>query len=200
MEVNPLRKKSHISVARYLMNSNGMECLQKHKKSFYLGSILPDCTPSFITRRHSIDETLDILKKEIDKITIHYNFEKGLSSYYCRHLGVITHYVADYFTFPHNKIFSGTLKEHCIYEEDLKHAIRSYVKSEEAKRVREKNGIFRTTDEIIAFIKVSHEKYLNTIKETQYDCIYIVELCHKVVDALLQLFELNLPLPSYGVN
>lgn len=195
-----MRKKSHISVARYLMNSSGMEYLQKHKKSFYLGSILPDCTPSFITRRHSIDETLDILRKEIDKITINYNFEKGLSSYYCRHLGVITHYVADYFTFPHNKIFSGTLKEHCIYEEDLKHAIRSYVKSEEAKRVREKNGIFRTTDEIIAFIKVSHEKYLNTIKETQYDCIYIVELCHRVVDALLQLFELNLPLPSYGVN
>ncbi|MFW5670706.1 MAG: zinc dependent phospholipase C family protein, partial [Acetivibrio ethanolgignens] len=174
--------------------------LQKHKKSFYLGSILPDCTPSFITRRHSIDETLDILRKEIDKITINYNFEKGLSSYYCRHLGVITHYVADYFTFPHNKIFSGTLKEHCIYEEDLKHAIRNYVKSEEAKRVREKNDIFRTTDEIIAFIKVSHEKYLNTIKETQYDCIYIVELCHRVVDALLQLFELNLPFPSYGVN
>lgn len=195
-----MRKKSHISVARYLMNSNGMEYLQQHKKSFYLGSILPDCTPSFITRRHSIDETLDILRKEIDKITINYNFEKGLSSYYCRHLGVITHYVADYFTFPHNKIFSGTLKEHCIYEKDLKHAIRSYVKSDEAKRVREKNGIFRTTDEIIAFIKSSHEKYLKAIKETRYDCIYIVELCHKVVDALLQLFELNFVLPSYGVN
>lgn len=186
-----MRKKSHISVARYLMNSNGMECLQKHKKSFYLGSILPDCTPSFITRRHSIDETLDILKKEIDKITIHYNFEKGLSSYYCRHLGIITHYIADYFTFPHNKIFPGTLKDHCVYEEDLKHAIRSYVKSEEAKRVREKNGIFRTTDEIITFIKEAHEKYLSAIKEIKYDCMYITELCHRVVDALLQLFELH---------
>lgn len=195
-----MRKKSHISVARYLMNSSGMEYLQKHKKSFYLGSILPDCTPSFITRRHSIDETLDILRKEIDKITVNYNFEKGLSSYYCRHLGIITHYVADYFTFPHNAIFPGTLKDHCVYEEDLKHAIRNYVKSDEAKRVREKNGNFRTTDEIISFIKVSHEKYLNAIKEIQYDCMYIVELCHRVVDALLQLYELNLPLPSYGVN
>lgn len=195
-----MRKKSHISVARYLMNSSGMEYLQKHKKSFYLGSILPDCTPSFITRRHSIDETLDILRKEIDKITVNYNFEKGLSSYYCRHLGIITHYVADYFTFPHNTIFPGTLKDHCVYEEDLKHAIRNYVKSDEAKRVREKNGNFRTTDEIISFIKVSHEKYLNAIKEIHYDCMYIVELCHRVVDALLQLYELNLPLPSYGVN
>lgn len=186
-----MRKKSHISVAKYLVNSSGMECLQEHKKAFYLGSILPDCTPSFVTRRHSIDETLDILKKEIDKITVYYNFEKGLSSYYCRHLGIITHYVADYFTFPHNKIFPGNLKAHCSYEEDLKHAIRSYVKSEEAQRVREKNGIFRTSDEIIAFVKAVHEEYLSAIKAIKIDCMYIVELCHKVVDAILQLFELN---------
>lgn len=195
-----MRKKSHISVARYLMNSNGMEYLQQHKKSFYIGSILPDCTPSFLTRRHSIDETLDILKKEIDKITIHYDFDKGLSTYYCRHLGIITHYVADYFTFPHNKVFPGNLKDHCTYEEDLKHAIRSYVKSDEAKRIREKNGIFRTSDDIIAFIKAAHNEYLSLIKAVKLDCEYIVELCHKVVDAILQLFELNFSLPSYGVN
>ena len=173
------------------MNSNGMEYLQQHKKSFYIGSILPDCTPSFVTRRHSIDETLDILKKEIDKITVHYNFEKGLSTYYCRHLGIITHYIADYFTFPHNKIYPGNLKDHCIYEEDLKHAIRSYVQSDEAKRVRETNGCFRTTDEIIEFIKASHEKYLAAIKAIKIDCMYIIELCHRVVDAILQFFELN---------
>lgn len=195
-----MRKKSHLSVAKYLMNSNGMEYLQQHKKSFYIGSILPDCTPSFLTRRHSIDETLDILKKEIDKITINYDFEKGLSTYYCRHLGIITHYVADYFTFPHNNIFPGSLKDHCTYEKDLKHAIRSYVESSEAKHIREKTGTFRTSDDIIAFIKAAHNEYLSLIKAVKLDCQYIVELCHKVVDAILQLFELNFLLPSYGVN
>ncbi len=194
-----MRKKSHISVAKYLMNCNGMECLQQHKKSFYLGSILPDCTPSFVTRRHSIDETLDILKKEINKITVQYNFEKGLSSYYCRHLGIITHYVADYFTFPHNKVFHGNLKDHCIYEKDLKFAIRSYVNSEEAKQVREKNPSFQTVDEIIAFIKAAHNEYLSVIKAVNLDCMYIVRLCHKVVDAILQFFEFNFFLSSCSV-
>lgn len=181
------------------MNCNGMECLQQHKKSFYLGSILPDCTPSFVTRRHSIDETLDILKKEINKITVQYNFEKGLSSYYCRHLGIITHYVADYFTFPHNKVFHGNLKDHCIYEKDLKFAIRSYVNSEEAKQVREKNPSFQTVDEIIAFIKAAHNEYLSVIKAVNLDCMYIVRLCHKVVDAILQFFEFNFFLSSCSV-
>lgn len=186
-----MRKKSHISVAKYLMNSNGMECLQLHKKAFYIGSILPDCIPSFITRRHSIEETIDILKKEIDKITENYDSERGLSSYFCRHLGIITHYVADYFTFPHNKTYPGNIKDHCAYEKDLKHAIREYVASDEAKRVREKNGLFKDSDEIISFIKKMHKEYLGLINVVKLDCEYIVELCHKVVDAILQLLELK---------
>ena len=33
---------------------------------------------------------------------------------------MITHYVSDYFTFPHNANYPGNLKDHCIYEEELK--------------------------------------------------------------------------------
>lgn len=186
-----MRKKSHISVAKYLLNSNGMEYLQGYKKSFYIGSILPDCVPSFITRRHCIEDTLDILKKEIDNITSNYDAKKGLSTYFCRHLGIITHYVADYFTFPHNSIYPGNIKDHCVYEENLKLAMRNYVKSEEAQKIREKNGLFKNTDEIITFIKRVHDEYLKLMLQVKVDCMYIVELCHKVVDAILQLFELK---------
>ncbi len=186
-----MRKKSHISVAKYLLNSNGMEYLQGYKKSFYIGSILPDCVPSFITRRHCIEDTIEILKDEIDKITTDYDANKGLSTYFCRHLGVITHYVADYFTFPHNAIYPGNIKDHCVYEEDLKHAMREYVKSDKAIKIREKNGLFHDSDEIIAFIKKIHAEYLQLIIQVKIDCMYIVELCHKVVDAILQLFELE---------
>lgn len=186
-----MRKKSHISVAKYLLNSKGMEYLQGHKKSFYWGSILPDCVPSFITRRHCIEDTIEILKKEIDKVTIDYDAEKGLSTYFCRHLGVITHYVADYFTFPHNSIYPGNIKDHCAYEEELKHAMREYVKSDRAKRVRQETGLFQNSEEIVSFIKEIHAQYLQLMLQVKIDCMYIVELCHKVVDAILRLFELE---------
>ncbi|MFA9464238.1 MAG: zinc dependent phospholipase C family protein [Velocimicrobium sp.] len=186
-----MRKKSHISVAKYLLNSTGMEYLQGYKKSFYIGSILPDCVPTFITRRHCIEDTIEILKKEIDKITTNYDANQGLSRYFCRHLGVITHYVADYFTFPHNSIYPGNIKDHCMYEKDLKQAMRVYVNSNDAKKIREKNGLFQTSDEIIAFIKSVHTEYLHLMLQVKIDCMYIVELCHKVVDAILQMFELE---------
>lgn len=186
-----MRKKSHISLANYLIKSMESEALWDHKKSFYLGSILPDCVPSFITRKHNIEETFEILRKEILKITDDYDMDRGITGYYTRHLGVITHYIADYFTFPHNNIFPGNLKEHCTYERDLKLAFRSYVKSDEAVINREKSALFRTVDEILSFIKEMHNEYLKAIKVIKVDCMYIVELCHKVVDAILHIIELN---------
>jgi hypothetical protein len=147
--------------------------------------------PSFITRKHNIEETFEILRKEMLKITDNYDIEKGFTGYYSRHLGVITHYIADYFTFPHNEIFTGNLKEHCSYEKDLKFAFKSYVLSDEAVIGREKSALFKTVDEILSFVKEMHEEYLKAIKVIKVDCMYIVELCHKVVDSILQIFERN---------
>lgn len=58
-----MKKKSHISLAGYLLCNSEIEELQEHRKAFYLGSILPDCVPSFFTRKHRIDTTFEILKK-----------------------------------------------------------------------------------------------------------------------------------------
>jgi hypothetical protein len=184
-----MRKKSHISLANYLIENMNFKELQDYKKSFYWGSILPDCVPSFITRKHNIDETFDILKKEILKVTDNYDMNRGFTRYYSRHLGVITHYLADYFTLPHNTTFTGSLKEHCSYEKELKFALKKYVSSEEANLMREKSVLFHTVDEILDFIKKMHKEYLNAIKAVKVDCKYIVELCHIVVDAILQIFE-----------
>lgn len=184
-----MRKKSHISLARYLVNSIGMEKLQDHKKAFYIGSILPDCVPSFITRRHCIDDTFDILKKEIEKLTEDYSTEKGVNMYYCRHLGVITHYIADYFTLPHNKTFLGSIKDHCTYEKELKFALKEYVSSDEAQRTREEVPTCYTVEAICEFIEKMHKKYLMAVQAVSVDCQYIVELCHTVVDAILKFIE-----------
>ncbi|HAU85817.1 MAG TPA: hypothetical protein DCW90_10030 [Lachnospiraceae bacterium] len=184
-----MRKKSHISLAKYILESKGMEELNKCKKSFYVGSILPDCVPSFLTRKHNIEETLDLLKTEISNVTDKYDVTKGIDTYFCRHLGMIIHYVADYFTFPHNSIYPGTMMEHCYYEKELKFAFRKYVKSEQAKRNRLLESAYNTPEEIVDFVKSMHDEYLKAIKRISVDCHYIVELCFRVVDAILHYFE-----------
>lgn len=190
-----MRKKSHISLAKYLLNSDGMEELQSHKKAFYIGSILPDCVPTFITRRHTMEDTFDILEDEIRKITVDYDFSKGMGCYYCRHLGIVTHYIADYFTYPHNAIYPGTIKQHCQYEEQLKHAFREYVKSEEAQRQRSQAASICTVEDLCNLIRSVHGKYLEAVKKVEIDCEYIVSICHQIVDGILAFFENMCPVP-----
>ena len=185
-----MRKKSHISLATFLMNNMKVNDLNAHKKSFYIGSILPDCIPSFVTRRHTIDETFDLLIKEIHKITINYDVEKGIDRYYVRHLGVITHYLADYFTFPHNAIYPGSIKDHVYYEKELKFSLKEYVKREETQRNREIDSKCNNIDMIIQLIKNTHEEYLKAFKNVKVDIQYIVDLCYNVVDSLLRFFEI----------
>lgn len=186
-----MRKKSHISLAKYLMDNMGVQDLSEHKKSFYIGSILPDLTPSFLTKRHTIEETFEILISEIKKITTEYDINKGINSYYARHLGVITHYLSDYCTFPHNSIFTGSITAHVYYEKELKFSLREYVQRESAQRDRAQFQKYRTIDEIIHFIKKTHKEYLKALKNVNADIRYIIDLCYKVVDAILSFFEMS---------
>ena len=183
-----MRKKSHISLAWYLMNSEGMDSLKQHKGSFYMGSILPDCVPSFLVRKHTMEDSFQILEKEVQKLISHFDPEKGFNCYFCRRLGVITHYISDYFTFPHNAHYPGKLKDHCIYEEALKKSLRSYVRSPEAVRKRLGETV-HTPEEILAFVRKMHEIYRSAESVVKRDCEFIISLCHTVVDAILLYIE-----------
>lgn len=163
-----MRKKSHISLARYMVESLNDEGLKKHKYSFYLGSILPDIKPSFLYKRHEMTGTFPHVRKDIERLSegrkIIEKKKKGMKYY--MDLGQISHYLADYFTFPHDKTYGGSLKEHCSYEERLKKDLRSYIKSgEAAKNMRENasakgEGAFHSADALCRFIQNTHDKYI----------------------------------------
>lgn len=186
-----MRKKSHISLAKFLVHNNKEYQLSDHRKAFYIGSILPDIKPSFLTKRHTFEETFDILKDEIKKITVDYDFNKGINGYYARHLGIITHYLADYCTFPHNSCFKGTMTDHVYYEKEMKFKFREYVESNNIKRTTTHRNKLYTFDEIIQIIKTMHKEYLMALKAVKQDIHYIIELCSRVVEAILAFFDLE---------
>lgn len=194
-----MRKKSHISLARFLMNSMQVDELSEHKKAFYIGSILPDLKPSFLTQKHSIEETFGILIEEIKKVTVDYDINKGINGYYARHLGVITHYLADYCTFPHNSIFKGSLKDHLYYEKELKFSLKEYIQGEDVQKECEAEN-FESIEDVIGFISKTHSEYLKALKEVKEDIEYIVELCYKVVHAILKFFDKAYIMLTSGIN
>ena len=184
-----MRKKSHISLAMYLVNHLETAELVNHRRSFYIGSILPDCKPSFLTTRHEFDGTFQMVKNRILKLTTQSDFQSDNSVSYMMDLGQIVHYIADYFTYPHNEIYDGNLKDHCVYEKQLKFSLRAYIKSGEAERNQNQPRQFETPQALFSFIQKAHDEYLKMKHSVEEDCMYIVRICHQVVAAILQLFQ-----------
>lgn len=187
-----MRKKSHLSLAKFMIDNIKEHKLIKHKKAFYIGSILPDLKPSFLTRRHTIEETFDVLINEIKKITVDYDVKKGIGSYFARHLGVITHYLADYCTLPHNSEYTGTMADHVYYEKEMKFRLKEYIELEGIHSQAIQGQKLLTFDEIIRFIIKTHKEYLTELKAVKQDIRYIIELCSKVVDAILTFLKMAL--------
>lgn len=185
-----MRKKSHISLAKFLLLKHKDHQLSVHRKAFYIGSILPDLKPSFFTRRHTFEETFDILVNEIKKITVDYDFSKGINRYFARHLGIVTHYLADYCTHPHNACYTGTMTDHVYYEKEMKFQLLEYIELDNIQKKSVQGQILRTFDEIIQFIIKTHKQYLEAIRAVKHDIRYIIEICSKVVDAVLTFFNI----------
>lgn len=184
-----MRKKSHILLASYLADQmTAAESLQMHRKAFCLGSILPDCKPSFITTRHEFFGTFGSIQERMQFLVLN-GTEVCSERTFWRRVGEILHYIADYFTFPHNKIFTGSFMEHNQYEKELKIRLKEYIKSGEAylNAVSEPMMQFRNLTELIEFVKKSHESYLKGEHTIAEDIRNILFVCMQVVHGMFQL-------------
>lgn len=187
-----MRKKSHISLAMYLVRELKLEGLEKHKKAFCLGSILPDLTPKMVTSPHEFESTYGDLQD-----FIRYIFTEGIDNEWkervlWRRLGVVLHYMADYFTFPHNTSFEGTLTDHCMYESEMKYYLRAYVWTSEARRIfqeagRRAKGI-TSLDALFAYVEASHRRYMKEERHSaEADCRQILAVCATAFVVLVEM-------------
>ena len=91
---------------------------------FVLGNVLPDRLPHTYLCRLSEGEkyrghNFNNTKNKIESYLNELMGKKDLSYKDYVKLGILCHYLADAFTYPHNSIFTDTLKEHVAYEKQL---------------------------------------------------------------------------------
>jgi hypothetical protein len=102
------------------------------RKRFIAGSIKPDVCTLFVTHphfwRHSRSYALKKIKKLSGKILAPGKKHKKFSE----NLGILLHYIADFFTAVHN-LRPNPLGEHFAYEELLDREFKKYVTLESAR-------------------------------------------------------------------
>ena len=149
--------------------------------------------PSFLTVKHEIEGTFPKIQSELKKLVELRQSSKINMRVFYRNLGEMIHYIADYFTFPHNATFTGNLKDHCIYEKHLKDSLKDYIQSGEAEQnqphIRKSMQNLNSPEAICNFIRKQHEAYIKLKNTVEEDCRQIVALCHQVVEAVLLIVE-----------
>lgn len=93
--------------------------IQLNERALIIGSVLPDIMPKYIKQKHFFSVSYDYILEMIEKL---YNDSQNMSlKEFSTRLGVITHYISDFFCTPHNDraYYHNHLKEHMQFESKL---------------------------------------------------------------------------------
>jgi hypothetical protein len=102
-----------VTVRRQLKSSLGISLSYP---GFLYGNILPDISRKYRKHPHNIKDSLAHVVTSGRKI-LNLEEKDNISDYtFARELGVINHYLSDFFCFPHNEDYKGSKIMHLIYE------------------------------------------------------------------------------------
>ncbi len=159
-----------------------------HKTRFMWGNLKPDCASKYKFKKHYYDESIEMIIdkiKELGSLSISEIYSDFGQKRFSGELGVICHFVCDYFCLPHNQRweFKIALKRHVKYENALAKIAKSYI-----PQTRINNDL--QLHEISEFIK-------NNIKEYEEEKGYIRDLeysyfvCNSIVNMILKQIYIN---------
>lgn len=116
---------AHFLIAKSLIdNIDNNKIFFINEKHFIYGNLKPDASPQYVFKKHYLNESFDTIEKKINylcSLTID-SISRYLSvSKFSQELGVICHFLCDFFCVPHSERweFKHSMKKHISYEKEL---------------------------------------------------------------------------------
>lgn len=119
-----MKSTDHLALGRYLLDRYGTAGLRRHRRAFLIGCVEPDINIFSFLRGimthekftgHNAANSSAFVRKHIGSLE-----SSGVwSAWDAFRLGTVLHYAADAFTYPHNSFWTGSLRQHILYEEEL---------------------------------------------------------------------------------
>ena len=174
-----MNKIGHLKVTEWIAESVGIE----YKFWLKLGSILPDILVHTYLTGHTWATAFHKTGIRITKLQ-----QCGKQSRYSYlKLGYILHYIEDYFTFPHNNWFVGSLAEHVRFETELTAHLFSWNYSINNL----KNTKAMSAEQLLSYLEELHLQYQQEKPGLDNDIKYIWEAVHCVLDSFVAEFQKN---------
>ncbi len=151
-----------------------------NKDAFQYGSIKPDFYPHLMLLPHYKETSSDIIYKRIHALqnkSIPLN-PKALK-YYSLELGVINHFLADYFCSVHNEDKKSSLPSHLLYELELARKFANSnikeITSSIISSIKKSPAEYKSN--LVDYINKRHIEYLNLPADMTKDIYFSLEVC-----------------------
>lgn len=146
---------------------------------FMYGNIKPDIFCNYFKDNHTIKGSIEIVKEHSQKLI---NGENNISRFSVE-LGVICHYVCDYFCIYHTDEYANNnIFKHIIYENKL-HAKAIDMIEKENIKIKTRSNLFQGN--IVEFIYKMQEKYFDENQSLTRDIMYALETANTVAEGII---------------
>lgn len=174
---------THILIGKSIVeNINENKSFFISDKNFIYGNIKPDISSKYVLQKHYLEESLEMIFTKVEYLcTLNLDcISKYFSiSKFSQELGVICHFLCDFFCVPHSRRWEMThsMNKHITYEKEL-----SIVAKETDLRRFKGDNI-----EANSFREFFNSIYLEYQSKTEYknDLLFSNYVCNSVVDYIL---------------
>ena len=115
-----MKSTSHFAMGHLLYASLQAHGVHLNRIAFVYGNIAPDYAPHLLFPAHFgkvCTRAVDDIARELTELPL--GGSGRVNAEYSKHLGIMCHFICDYFCFAHNKGFPGGIKQHSSYENRL---------------------------------------------------------------------------------
>lgn len=152
-----------------------------HKAALLIGSVLPDFLVYTYLTGHTWEATFEQITKQMESLE-----EKGRGrSFSYLKLGWMLHYVEDYFTYPHNTIFEGTIPEHYAYEKKMTKWMREGALDDMPQPVCKK---LDSAAQVSERLQELHDRYLQEEMCYENDTAYMRQMVLEIMNCYAEIF------------
>ena len=174
---------THILIGKSIVeNINENKSFFISDKNFIYGNIKPDISSKYVLQKHYLEESLEMIFTKVEYLcTLNLDcISKYFSiSKFSQELGVICHFLCDFFCVPHSRRWEMThsMNKHITYEKEL-----SIVAKETDLRKFKGDNI-----EANSFREFFNSIYLEYQSKTEYnnDLLFSNYVCNSVVNYIL---------------
>ena len=128
-----MKSASHHAMGHLLYEALTEQGIQLDRELFVVGNLLPDYLPELILNPHftlKCQREIHIFTEALAGQPV--TRGEQLPPEYALRLGILCHYLTDYFTFAHTPEFRLGLKQHGAYEQQLNDYFREHYTQEES--------------------------------------------------------------------